>query len=75
MSASSFIDRLKHRENAQSKRNRMKRIIFFLSLGSASTSEEMDIPDRFTDEDIENALIDWRNEQIEIGWQQIGEEE
>lgn len=53
----------------------MTRFIFALSLGSASTSSEVELPNGATGEDIEEALIDWRNEQIEVSWQQIEEEE
>ena len=53
----------------------MKKIIFFLSLGSASTSEEVELPESATEEDIEEALIDWRNDQVEVSWREFVEEE
>lgn len=53
----------------------MTRLIFTLSLGSASTSEEVELPDGATEEDIEEALADWREEQTEVSWQKNEEEE
>lgn len=53
----------------------MARFIFALSLGSASTSEDVELPDGSTAEDIEEALLDWRNEQIVVSWHKIEEEE